>query len=368
MSAHAGRIAASRRPIVGFESDVEASTSSARAPRIHPALYAFALLSAGILLVLSIAALEGYTPPVHLPNHHDELFSSKHADQHHGHSQLVSDAPPGQNTGKSNQVSTSWNNIASVLGGFSTTYVTSPQLNTSWIARPAGFGGRITDGQGLVGKLEYMKLSDEASSTKKGSNIDRTGCQTGQPIASHPKGKSGLPRVALIKRGECQFITKLLNAQAQGFDAAIVYNDYDHARRANPDRDDDHLGFGGSDEDELISMWSPSRQSAFLHIPSVFVSYLTGKTLETLLAVEGDNLEDAIVILEPEDSPHLYVLNCLPRVPILLTLSQNIQPSYGHSHCPVLPSHNFYDSSPRCHATPPDPAPRPTKSATDACR
>lgn len=311
MSAHMGRVAALSRPAVTFESDVEASGSGLRntRPRIHPALYVFAVVGGFVMLVLSIAALQGYSPPAHLPEHHDELFSVEHADHHRvdGDSQLMQGGATQVEKGGRNQVSTSWNNIASVLGGFSTTYVTSPQLNTSWIARPAGFGARITGGQGLVGKLEFMKMPKSVEVTEAPSTVDRTGCHTAQPIYSPPNSdKPGLPRVALIQRGDCQFLTKLLNAQAQGFDAAIVYNDYEHSRRQREDRGGEASPSSDDrDEDELISMWSPSRESAYLRIPSVFVSYRTGKILETLLAVEGDNLQDAIVILEPEDTPHL---------------------------------------------------------------
>lgn len=308
MSGSTRQAAAFPRALVGYESDLEATGHPHaghlrnRAPRIHPALYAFALLSAAILCMLSIAALEGYGPPSRLPGRHDELLSFKQSDrQHIGHSQLDESAHKVHPEGSPKRVSASWNNIANVLGGFSTTYISSPQLNASWIARPAGFGGRI-EGQPLIGKLSFMQMHQEDKHIRESLSIDRTGCQIrpGSPLP--PKG--GLPRIALIERGECQFLTKLLNAQAQGYDAAIVYNDYVHHRQQRAPRLDDGLD-GRNGESELISMWSPSREAAFLHIPSVFVSYLTGKTLETLLAVESDSETDAIVIMEPEDTPHL---------------------------------------------------------------
>lgn len=187
MSAHLSRVAASPRPILAYESDVEASTSQrVRAPHIHPALYAFALVSACILLGLSVAALGGYNPPRHALKHDDELFLSRRsADQPVGdRSQLDRGAP------QKGQVSTFWNGIANVLGGFSTAYVTSPQLNTSWVARPAGFGGRIARVQGLTGKLDYMsKSAHPVSVSRDAAKVDLTGCQLAQPIHS-PDRKS----------------------------------------------------------------------------------------------------------------------------------------------------------------------------------
>jgi hypothetical protein len=248
---------------------------------------------------------------------HDELlrFTSPlhggNGDSHLDNSSAAS----GNQTNSGMQVSASWNNIANVLGGFSTTYVTSPQLNASWVARPAGFGPRIIDGEGLLGRLDYMKAASQTGGETDASIvIDRTGCLPVPP--RYAPGNSTAARIALIQRGGCQFITKLLHAQAQGFDGVIVFNDYEHARRTRPDFERDGLEEEEhSDEDELISMWSPTREAAFLHIPSVFVSYLTGKTLETLLAVESDNKDAALVIMEPEDAPHLYVSF---RLPVLL--------------------------------------------------
>lgn len=301
------------RPVVGYgRSDIEATgrghagqQREQRTPRIQPALYVFALVSAAILCLLSIAALEGYGPPAHLPGRHDELFARKamgDRQQRSGHSQLDIHHPSSHiEVPRQKRVSASWNNIASVLGGFSTTYIASPQLNTSWIARPAGFGARI-EGEALVGKLGYLHLPKENIGSKDAPIIDRTGCRLfpGAPLPP----KDGMPRIALVERGECQFLTKLLNAQAQGFDAVIVYNDYAHYKQKRLEGGDEETGRQSGD-DELISMWSPSREAALLHIPSVFVSYLTGKTLETLLAVENDNRSDAIIIMDPEETPHL---------------------------------------------------------------
>lgn len=310
MSTFAGRAAALPRPLVAYDSDVEATGAGqqhTRAPRIHPALYAFAVISAAILFILSAAALEGYRPNAHFPGRHDELLVSPSGDHAGlGRCQQDKSAAPCHSGKEPKHVSASWNNIASVLGGFSTTYVTSPQLNTSWVARPGGLGARV-EGQGLVGKMEYMKASRDEG---EDPSIDRTGCR---PDAALAPPKEGLPRIALIQRGECQFLTKLLNAQLQDFDAAIVYNDYEHSRRQSPPGDD-HDFDGHRDEDELISMWSPAREAALLRIPSVFVSYRTGKILETLIAVEHDSGSDAIVIIEPEDTPHLSVSYPLTRL------------------------------------------------------
>ena len=317
MSQYSHHVAAFPRPVVGYGTDIEATGQahagqrqqrSDQAPRIHPALYAFALLSAAILCMLSIAALEGYGPPAHLPGRHDELFSRykprDHRQQQGGHSQLLDISSRESRKRTPERVSASWNSIASVIGGFSTTYIASPQLNTSWIARPAGFGARI-EGEALVGKLGYLHLpedEDHKKLSKISASIDRTGCRVfpGAPLPP----KDGMPRIALIERGDCPFLTKLLNAQAQGFDAAIIFNDYEHYKQKRPLRGDQDFD-RHSGEDELISMWSPTREAALLHIPSVFVAHLTGKTLETLLAVESDSLNDAIIIMEPEETPHL---------------------------------------------------------------
>lgn len=292
--------------------------------------YTLALLGSALLCLTSIHALSSYAPP-HFGASHDELFYSPGLSNQ---ARQASAAGP------------SWNSLASALGGFTTSFVHAPALNVSWLARPAGFGPHITadlnydnatDTAGIAGVVESIatyalrdNLSREpgqsdSDTAKRGCNIDAKAL-----IHAHQQQWAHLPvadvdevttakkgttsRIALIQRGECSFVIKLLNAQALGFDAAIVYNDALHAKSPSPgaalepiprapasaDYDD-----APSDEDELISMWSPLREAARVRIPSVFISHASGNTIENLLRLaQADNREFTLV-LEPEDGPHV---------------------------------------------------------------
>lgn len=298
-----------------------------RQARIHPVLYVFSVISAVILLSLAVAALSGYAPPSapHLPSKHDELLQwpgdqRVQTDSDSNAHMIAHDGKQGKRERYARRstshdiVNASWNSIASAFGGFSSAYITSPQLNASWIARPAGFGPRVVGEIGLEGILAYMqtKSKDDSKIGRQLSTSDRTGCASGLRAFEEPtvnlddggKPHIRLPRVALIERGGCPFVTMILNAQAQDFDAAIVYNDYAHSVRPRNGLEGDVM-HDYTDEDELISMWSPLREAAYVHIPSVFVSYSTGNMLQGLLAVEHDDKQEAIIILEPESPPHL---------------------------------------------------------------
>lgn len=365
--------------------------STSRSVAIGTRAYVIALLSSALLCVVTVRSLSSYLPPsVH---GHDELLvnsppilpqgwpSTSPITAPHGDSlspvvvatQPVTEAGrDGKRRGGSSRSSkglvktsaTNWNSLVNALGGFSTSFVHSPQLNVSWIARPAGFGPRIVDSRGLQGRLEGI---EKYASISVAHDIDeaRRGCsislerrylelvhrqQHGSAWRHEggPADDDGV-RIALVQRGGCPFVTKLLNAQALNYTAVIVYNDPAHAisdspnavlstnavafednRSSSSERDAASVagehnprvnmpglneGFGGGiaprggmgfpDEDELISMWSPSRESMLVKIPSVFVAYSTGRTLDNLARIAKDHEETFTVVMEPEDPPHL---------------------------------------------------------------
>lgn len=263
--------------------------------------YAVALASSAILCILSLHALSSYAP-LNIPTgSHDELLQKPEL------------------TTSSVGEGASWNSVAAALGGFSTSFVHSPALNISWLARPAGFGTRIPEDVGLTGVIEgiedyaakeYHDVQDVQRDTR-GCNVDARALMHANPAysafnATTPSNNHTLPvrRIALIQRGECSFVIKLLNAQALNFDAVIVYNDAQHA--ADAQRSPSPISHTvPSDEAELISMWSPLREAGRIQIPSVFVAHKSGNTiaeLARLAKAEGNKLT---IVLEPEEVPRL---------------------------------------------------------------
>lgn len=102
-------------------------------------------------------------------------------------------------------------------------------------AMPASFGPEIP-GEGVEG---YLLLADPL-----------TACQ---PVPSPPDTNGTYAWILLIKRGQCDFDRKILNAQKAGYVAAVVYNNGSQ----------NLVPMGGSKEKEII-------------IPAVFVSYRDG--------------------------------------------------------------------------------------------
>jgi hypothetical protein len=181
------------------------------------------------------------------------------------------------------------------------TSVYSPELNVSWTARPAGFGPRILGKEAFEGQLlsiAQFSHDVEASVAIKGCHVDLN-----KVLDRHPGRSSS---IALIERGDCPFISKIVNAQALHFDAVIIYND--------------RGTFGQVDDDELLSMWSPSREARLLSIPSVFVGRAAGKTLETLANSAAERKESFIVDIQPEEPPHLFLLDIVIMLFFLPTL------------------------------------------------
>lgn len=254
--------------------------------RIHPLTYLISLVSAGILCILAVNQASSYLQP---PEHSELLRIANSGN-------LTSDAarPESYIT-----AATNWNSLANALGGFSTSFVHSPQLNVSWIGRPAGFGPRIAGRAGLEGRLDSISKFSTHSATVPDSDSARKGCQ----VDLEKMVTNIVPRIALIERGGCPFIVKLINAQALQFQAAIIYNDPLHASHAGGPFSSEY-----AEEDELISMWSPSREASKLTIPSVFVAYNTGRTLENLQNIAKAHEEEFRIVLEAEEPPHLYVI------------------------------------------------------------
>ena len=281
------------RPTISSSAfDDDTTRQPSRRPRIHPALYCACLLSTLICGVFLVSELAGYAPPsAHLPTHHDELFyrpaNPQNSALESGHSGVFRPR--------------TWNSIANALGGFSVTSVYSPELNVSWTARPAGFGPRILGDRALEGDLhsigQYSQDADPLEAVK--------GCRVDVSKAVTRKA-NGSSNVALVERGECPFITKIINAQALHFDAVIIYND--------------RGTFGQVDDDELLNMWSPSRDARLLSIPSVFVGRAAGKTMETLANAATAREGSFVVAIQPEEPPHLFLLDIVIMLFFLPTL------------------------------------------------
>lgn len=70
--------------------------------------------------------------------------------------------------------------------------------------------------------------------------------------------------IALVPRGGCTFATKVVNSQAAGASAVIVYE-------SNPERT------------QVVTMSTDILSASGVNIPSVFVSYTTGEALIELL-------------------------------------------------------------------------------------
>ena len=280
---------------VSYGVDGDSDVDDLRRPRrrIHPVLYLIALSTATAALCL--LSLGGFANQLPYPSH-DELLS---------YSESGSLQPDPADSVASMPVSAlDWNSLPNALGGFSTCYVHSPQLNVSWLSRPAAFGARITSQAGLQGRLESIARHPAVSSGNDAPDIDtdkaKKGCQVdlSQRLSSSYKD-GGESRIALIERGDCPFLTKLLNAQALGYQAAIMYNIPTHTLNpARPSTDDD-------EENALISMWAPSREASRLRIPSVFVGYNTGRTLENLMHIAEKHEEEFQLVLESEVPPRM---------------------------------------------------------------
>ena len=281
-----------RRPVVSFSAlDDDDDRQNARHPRLHPALFLAGLLGSLICGGFLLSELAGYAPPeIHAPSNHDELLSRSMRRPTH-----LDYGRPGLFRPRT------WNSIASALGGFSMTSVYSPELNVSWTARPAGFGPRILGKEAFEGQLlsiAQFSQDVEPSVAIKGCHVDL------DKILDRNPGRSS--SIALIERGDCPFISKIVNAQALHFDAVIIYND--------------RGTFGQVDDDELLSMWSPSREARLLSIPSVFVGRAAGKTLETLANSAAERKESFIVDIQPEEPPHLFLLDIVIMLFFLPTL------------------------------------------------
>lgn len=277
------------RPVIS-RSAFDESPLQPRRPRIHPALFAIALVGSFLSGGFLVNELASYAPAVAGHHHHDELLY---------HPLPHTPAFPLRRSGMIR--SRNWNSITSALGGFSTTSIYSPELNVSWTARPAGFGPRILGEEALEGHLwsiEHFSKSVDAEAAYKGCSIDRSKAMVNRTGAA--------ANIALIERGDCPFITKILNAQALRFDAVVIYND--------------RGSYGSADDDELLNMWSPTRDTRLLTVPSVFVGRAAGKTMETLANAAQERENAFIVDIQPEEPPHLFLLDVVLMLFFLPTL------------------------------------------------
>lgn len=102
------------------------------------------------------------------------------------------------------------------------------------------FGGNVTED--ICGELVWGENGEET-----------TGCS---PLADDLTNK-----IALIRRGDCDFSLKVFHAQQAGAKAAIILNHND-----------------SGDPDELVGMLGGDSSSA-VTIPSIFISYNTGMTI-----------------------------------------------------------------------------------------
>lgn len=299
--------------------------SPSRRPFLTLPTYLASLVGSFLLCGLCIHGLSGYSPP----SHHDELIRLPSPSLSRSGSSSGAPSHSTISTLDMNSVlaGRSWNSLANALGGFSTSFIHAPSLNASWISRPAGFGPRIVKDAGLRGTLhtwaDYTGGRVERDTNNKACDVESRSFASPSPAPTH---NSSVPRIVLIERGDCPFITKLLHAQAANASAVIVYNDATHASGSQRQLDDDDKeGRAGSrdifdrtEEDELISMWSPTREAHQLHIPSVFVSYHTGQTLLHLASLSASSshegkgsLKAFEIVMEAEEPPHLFLMDII---------------------------------------------------------
>lgn len=142
-----------------------------------------------------------------------------------------------------------WNGSAanaaapSVLGPRPSVKVLNPKsIAGSYEAQAASFGPPLDAGGGTTGK---MVLADD------GTGVSTDACE---PIQNKLAGK-----IAVVDRGGCTFVTKVLNAQAQGAKGVIVVNNVASGRPS----------MGGSSPDVVI--------------PSVGVTQADGNAIKNVL-------------------------------------------------------------------------------------
>lgn len=376
-----------RHRVPNDDSDGAAGSRRRRSGRgsrrvVHPIVYVATLLTSVLLGAIFLLDLRGYLLHHHLPTHHNELSQAPKdglAGAAHFHDATTTQDNtepeeeedddyyyhPGSFYNDFNDqdvddarlhASVSWTSIVNILGGFTTSFITSPELNVSWVTRPAGFGPHIFDPEGYLGELVRIGGAGDGARSTKGCDLNLTEVlldrkdaveqqqqhrqvhditHAGGPPsstssddragrhstggASEGGGRGDSPanetrpsrppqtpaKFAMVERGECPFIIKILNAQAAGFDGVVVYNDEAHSRNNGHRQGSPSPENGFGDQDELVSMWSPSREASRVKIPSVFVGHATGKTLLELLQASESRREAFMLVIEAEDPPHL---------------------------------------------------------------
>jgi Zn-dependent M28 family amino/carboxypeptidase len=126
-----------------------------------------------------------------------------------------------------------------------------------------------TSGEGEFSVLSYSGVGDISGAALIPTNdvvvpigdnppsTSNSGCEP----EDFPAPPADTPAIALIQRGTCDFIVKALNAQAAGYEAAIIFNE------GQPGRDGVVLGTMGSDAIGAVN------------IPVVGISYARGAAL-----------------------------------------------------------------------------------------
>ncbi|XP_025223007.1 E3 ubiquitin-protein ligase ZNRF4 [Theropithecus gelada] len=119
------------------------------------------------------------------------------------------------------------------------------------------------------------------------------------PVEAPRLGNRSLGAIALIRRYDCTFDLKVLNAQRAGFEAAIVHNVH---------------------SDDLVSMTHVSEDlRGQIAIPSVFVGEAASQDLRVILGCD----KSAHVLLLPDDPP-CRDLDCHPVLTVSWALGRTL--------------------------------------------
>ncbi|KJE95678.1 hypothetical protein CAOG_06105 [Capsaspora owczarzaki ATCC 30864] len=148
----------------------------------------------------------------------------------------------------------------------------------------AGFGAPLAEGRPIVGELVPV-VPDHAC----------------QPLAPPQRAMENSGWVALVRRGDCSFMTKIANAEAAGASSVIVYNDNpsEGLLLMQPENTVDAILLqfqriaalemlvpsSGDTQSQVTAKRSPQS----IGIPSIFITADSGNVLQSLITLHSTN-------------------------------------------------------------------------------
>jgi len=196
-------------------------------------------------------------------------------------------------------------------------YIKDHEPVESFLSRPASFGPHVVDEPGLPGYL--IPVSSFSSTCFSPSDLvqdpdwyhkNNTGCPPLCIDPAKPKPEVvPLMRenwIALVQRGDCQFLSKVRAAQGLGAKAVVVGG----WKVVDGDRDDLVNMFSAGKYTNLLCqlvliLVDPTDNSTDIKIPSTYVSYASYHRLMKLIASSNtttSGLRTISVVLRAEDS------------------------------------------------------------------